>query len=278
MSSWQAFGAITGAVADGVFHFVRTAGLPAGVVFQATGAAVAPNEFLTARLELGNSSAVRKRVTVLVHANDFSDLAACTFFLPPGLPLSPYAVRMRATKAWAAGASTGATLSIYGATVGLEHWIEVDNASLTRTPGTAIQGTECLEPVEILGSSSMMSSAAASMSAPAPAASTSAVSSAPRSSSSRNAAPRTIDLNGSAVARGAVTSWTADAAASIEIQASRDGVEWLTMARVPPGEDWTEVEVDLGVFNGEPVRLRVVYALPAAASSGWRVISLRIVR
>jgi bacillolysin len=279
MSFWQAFGTITGAVTDGVFQFIRTAGLPAGVVFQATGAAVAPNEFLTAKLDLGNSSAVRKRVTVLVHANDFSDLAACTFFLPPGLPLSPYAVRMRATKAWAAGPSTGATLSIYGATVGSEPWIEVDNASLTRTPGTAIQGTECFEPVEILGSSSWASSgASASATSPASNAPAALAPSTSRASASRAATPRTADLGRFGSAGGGSTSWLADAAAPVEVQVSHDGVEWVTLMRVPPGEDWSDVEVDLRAFAGEAIRVRLVYVPPAVATSGWRVISLRIVR
>ena len=106
MASWGTFGTITGGVTNGVFEFIRTAGLPAGVLIQTTGAAVSANEFLTATLDLGNSSPVRKRVTILIHSNDFSDLSACTFFLPPGLPLSTYQMKMRATKAWAAGAST----------------------------------------------------------------------------------------------------------------------------------------------------------------------------
>ena len=75
---------------------------------------MAANEFLTARLDLGNSSPVRKRVTVVVHANDFSDLAACTFWLPPHQPRLPYVLRMRATRAWGPSPLTTATLSVYG--------------------------------------------------------------------------------------------------------------------------------------------------------------------
>ena len=152
-TGWATFGVITSQVANGVFEFVRPSpgpATPAGVVFQATGAAVAANEFLTATFDLGNSSAIRKRVTVLILANDFSDLAACTFWLPAGLPLSTYQMKTRATKPWAAGVATGAALNVYAATIGSDKWIRLDNVVLARTPGSGIIGTECLEPIEVL--------------------------------------------------------------------------------------------------------------------------------
>jgi hypothetical protein len=262
MSFWQTYGTITSAVAGGVFLFIRNPGQPAGVMFQQTGASVAPNEFLTARFDLGNSSLVRKRVTVVVHANDFSDLAACTFWLPPSLPRLPFVMRMRATRAWNPGPLTGATLSVYGATVGADVWMELDNVTLTRSPGAAIQGTECIEPD--LGAASTAATTASSRASIA--------------ATPGAAAPRTTDANGSAGALGGVTSWMADASAPIEVQTSRDGEHWLTVARVPPGGDWTDVELALGEVQGEAVRVRLVYALPAATPAGWRVISLRIVR
>lgn len=262
MSFWQTFGTITSAVAGGVFHFIRNPGEPAGVMFQQTGAPVSTNEFLTARFDLGNSSLVRKRVTVLVHANDFSDLAACTFWIPPGQPRLSYVMRMRATRAWTAGPLTGATMSFYGATVGAEVWMELDNVTLARTPGAAIQGTSCIEP-NVFG--------------PSPVESMAANANAAASAASRAAASRTADLNGSPGGVTGMTSWMADASAPIEIQASRDGENWQTVAQVPPGEDWTRIDLDLAAFDGEPVRLRLVYALPPG-SSARRQITLRIVR
>src|SRR6185295_132447 len=72
----------------------------------------------------------------------FSDLSACTFFLAPGTPLSNFAIRSRATKAW-----TNATISFYAATTGSEQWIRLDNVSFNRTPGASqFLGTECFEP------------------------------------------------------------------------------------------------------------------------------------
>ena len=259
MSFWQIHGKITSVNAGGVFYFIRNPGLPAAVIYQTTGASVAANEFLTARLDLGNSSPVRKRVTVVAHANDFSDLAACTFWLAPHQPRLPYVMRMRATRAWGPSPLTTATLSVYGATIGAEVWIELDNLSLTRSPGAAIQGTECVEPEEALGAVDTSGRAS-------------------RPSAARPAGPGSIDVSESPRALAGGASWVADVSAPIDVQASLDGEQWLTVARVAPGEDWAEVDVDLSAFQGEPVRVRLIYVSPAVQSAGWRVIRLRIVQ
>ncbi len=299
LAPWTTFGTITGQVTNGVFQFIRNAGLPAGVVLQATGAAVALNEFLTATFDLGNSSPIRKRVTVLIHANDFSDLAACTFWLPPGLPLSTYQMKMRATKAWAAGAGTGAALSIYGATVGTDQWIRLDNASLTRTPGSAIQGTECLEPIEVVtppffregaGRSGGQARAPAAAQSPArpPGASFARV--------NFDAAPgewmtmvdalgarvlrwqRPIDLTGVADARLVFASSVAGPPGAAEVQVSLDGITWHALARVPPDEAWTEVDVDLSEYAGHAILVQFVYATAGGEPAIWRVRNVRVTR
>ena len=142
LGPWSTFGTITHQISGGVFEFIRpTATPPAGVVFQATGHGMNAGEILTASFALGNSSTVRKRVTVLLHDVDFSDLAACTFWMEAGQPLSPYVVRTFATEGWA-----NTTLSFYVATVGSQPWIQLDDVALRRTPGVAVNGTECLEP------------------------------------------------------------------------------------------------------------------------------------
>ncbi len=256
LNFWQTFGNMTSFVAGGVFNFIRHPGQPAGVILQHTGAGVAPNEFLTARFDLGNSSQVRKRVTAVVHASDFSDLAACPFWLSPGQPRLTYVMRMRATRGWPAG-PTGATVSFYGA-VGSEPWIELDNVRLTRTPGAAIQGTECIEPVVLFGASP-----AASAETPADAARPAGVAGRTRHAFATDAA-------------GEMT-WMADPAAPIDVQVSRDGEHWETLARVPAGEDWTAIELDLRAFDGEPVQIRLIYASVAPASAS-RAISLWIRR
>lgn len=114
---------------------------PAGVVSQNTGQPMGASEILTATLQLGNSSAVRKRVTVVIHDSDFSDLAACTFWLPPSQTLSSYTVRLYTSKAW-----SDVSFSTYAATIGPESWIQLDNVVLQRTPGAPLTGTHCVEP------------------------------------------------------------------------------------------------------------------------------------
>lgn len=140
LAPWGLYGQIASQISSGVFEFYRPAGTPAGVVLQNTSQAMTANEILTANFQLGNSSGVRKRVTVLVHDSNFLDLSACTFYLVPGQSLSNYALRTFATKAW-----TNATISVYPATVGTDQWIRLDNVSLQRTPGATITGTECAE-------------------------------------------------------------------------------------------------------------------------------------
>jgi len=140
LTGWSTFGQIVHQVNSGVFEFYRPSlnPDPAGVILQPTNSAVAVGGILTAQLDLGNSSAVRKRVTVILHDLDFSDLSACTFFLQPGQALTHYTVRSFATEPW-----TNATISIYVATAGDENWIRLDNVSLRQTPAAATSGAGC---------------------------------------------------------------------------------------------------------------------------------------
>ncbi len=73
-----------------------------------------------------------------MHDQDFSDLAACTFWLAPGQALSTYTMRAFATEAWA-----NATISIYSATANDNQWTRLDNVSLRKTPSQATSGTDC---------------------------------------------------------------------------------------------------------------------------------------
>jgi Zn-dependent metalloprotease len=282
MTGWSTFGVINSQVSSGVFEYIRPSpgpALPAGVVFQATGQAVAANEFLTATFDLGNSSALRKRVTVLILSNDFTDLAACTFWLPPGMPMAPYQMKTRATKAWAAGAATGAALYFYAATVGSDRWIRVDNAVLKRTPGAAIVGTECLEPVNVVPPPAFAPSAAA-----APGfdeAAVSQVHSLPGGDGSRILPwPRAIDLDGVGDARlkffSSASGFTNGS--GLEVQVSLDGVTWETVAEVPPGEAWTEVDIDLSPYAGRTIYLQFVRRSDGDETAVWQVGRVRLVR
>jgi hypothetical protein len=142
-SDWSLFGQIVSQVSGGVFEFYRPQASPdpAGVILQPTGVPLAAGDVLTAQFDLGNSSNVRKRVTVLLHDNSFLDLHACTFWLAPGQPLSSYQMRSYATQAW-----TNATISIYAASAGDPAWMRLDNVSLRKTSSVTTVGADCLEP------------------------------------------------------------------------------------------------------------------------------------
>ncbi len=270
-SPWGTFGQINGSVNNGVFEFVKLAGSPAGVVLQPTTLGMAANQFLTAHLDLGNSSAMRKRVTVLVHDADFSDLAGCTFWLPPGLPLSTYQMRLRVTKAW-----TNATLSIYPASTGLEPWIRLDNVSLRRTPSLDINGTECLEPAEVLVPPSLTGFAA-------PGGVT-----LPSRSPQRDEHATTgdewarrrlpIDLDAVSGATLMFSSSFTGSAGTAEVQVSLDGVTWITLAEVPPGTEPGDVGVDLGAFAGRPLWVQFAFTPPPGESGAWLVTDVRVIR
>jgi hypothetical protein len=286
VAPWTLFGQIVGQVTSGVFEFYRPAPAadPAGVILQPTGAAFVASQIVTARFDLGNSSAVRKRVTVLLHDANFSDLTACTFWLAPGQPLSTYTIRSYATQAWA-----NATLSVYAATAGPETWIRLDNASLRATPNAVIGGTDCVEP-------------GGSTDAPADTGveTTSAV---------RDRGTGAPERRGGTPAqtRGAGPTWQAEAthagsfvlrwdaidlrqaaggalrfesrlttrASTAHVQVSLDGRTWQTLGPVPESPDWQPVDVDLSAFAGQVVYVRFTFDAVAPAESAppdiWQI-------
>ena len=142
LTGWTPFGTITAQVTAGVAQFIRPSNAPpSGVLLQTSNVAVAAGNVVTATFQLGNSSGVRKRVTVLLHDFTFGDLAACTFWLPPGQPLSSYSMRTYTTQAW-----SNATISFYPATTDALGWFELDNVSMKATPAFQTYGSDCQEP------------------------------------------------------------------------------------------------------------------------------------
>jgi hypothetical protein len=142
LSSWIVFGMIASRVMNNVFEFFRLPGLPSGVLLQGSGDAMVADQRMLSTFNLGNSSNLRQRVTVVLHKEDFADLHVCTFYLAPNLPLSPFAIRSYATIGWA-----DATISFYPVTTGASpshEWLRLDDVNLTQVTST-IAGTECFE-------------------------------------------------------------------------------------------------------------------------------------
>jgi hypothetical protein len=142
---WVAFGSSSGSltaqVTNGVAQFIRPTGFSvAGALVQITGLPVAPGQIVSTTFQLGNSSLARKRITILVHDQFFADLAACTFWLPAGQPLSQYSIRTYASTQW-----TSAMISFYPSSND-NQWFTLDNVTMNVTPSAPTYGTDCEEP------------------------------------------------------------------------------------------------------------------------------------
>jgi hypothetical protein len=259
--NWNTPNQIVWQVAGGVFEFLRPVpnADPAGVVLQQTGQPLSQGDILTADFQLGNSSGVRKRVTVLLQDADFSDLSACTFWLAPGQPLSPYRMRSYASKPWA-----NATISIFAATAGNEQWMRLDNVTMKKTPSAHINGADCDEPpvgpeppTEGAAAASVTGAARSSVTASAESAA-SGVELGANGSGASTVAIRSIDLR---QASGSLLRFQSRRGADVsraEIQISLDGETWQTLADVPPSDDWLNIDIDLSGFAGQVVQLRFV--------------------
>jgi len=300
LAPWNTYGTITHEIVSGVMRFVRPTGAaPSGVLLQATGVAANEGDVLTASFQLGNNSNVRKRVTAILHDNNFSDLSACTFWLPPGQPLSSYVYRSYTTKPW-----TNITLSLYPATVGTEEWILFDNATLRMTPGATIVGTECLEPVT--GPDALAGGSDDEASVPAESTNRTATDTAPavvegtwRSDgfvwSSDGTTWSTALPDGGArhtlewdtllerpdgrTVHLVFDSWLDGAETQASVEVSVDGVAWLTVREVEPSSTWTPVVVDLEPHTGHHLYVRFVLdGVTATAREGrWQLRDIRVV-
>jgi hypothetical protein len=268
LAPWATFHGLTHQLSNGVFEFIWAPSPPPGqgvgptfpsfepgpVVIQRTGMPLGAGQVLTARVDLGNSSSVRKRVSLLIHQWDFDDLSACTFWLEPGQPLQTYTMRMFTTEPW-----TDAALSVYAATRGPETWIQLDNAVLQHTPGAEVGGKECYEstavvparPQPTLGRNIRPAAGASSL--------------AGRLGAARaRGAERPVQTAGGPVVGPALLQPSSlrymvpPSDVPLDVQVSEDGETWQTLHTVEPGEDWRVLTLDAGGVRGAVMFIRVV--------------------
>ncbi len=140
-SSWGTFGNLNAQIAGGILQLYRTAGSPAGAVLQNTSTSAAANMPLEVALQIGSLSAERRRITLLLHANTFADLQACTFWIPPNSAPQTYTIQAYTTQAWSV-----ASVSIYPSTVATAGYFNIDNVVYRQRPGLTLTGTGCYEP------------------------------------------------------------------------------------------------------------------------------------
>jgi hypothetical protein len=151
LTDWQLFSTptpsdIVSAVAGGILHFYRaepSAGaVNQAVVFQSRSVAFGSDEPMLAQFDLGNSSSVRKRISIVLHNGQFNDLSVCTFWLAPHAPLRTYRMQMHTTQSW-----PGATIGFYAASTGSHGgYYLVDNVSLHAAPTQSAARTDCVDP------------------------------------------------------------------------------------------------------------------------------------
>jgi len=147
---WTAYGQnpgdITASVTNGAVSFSRAAPPPGqpnqAAIFQNTGGIFAAGQPFLAQFDIGNSSTVRKRLSVLVIESDFSDITVCTFWLAPNSPLRTYGMRAHTRKAW-----NNAAIYFYAASTGADGGgYLLDNVLLAADNSGSGFKTECLDP------------------------------------------------------------------------------------------------------------------------------------
>ena len=265
---WSVFGNMTSQVSGGVFEFYRpNSNPPAGVLVQSVGPML-PNQILTASVQLGNSSGTRRRITVLLNDADFSDLVACTFWLPAGQPLGTYTMRTFTTRAWG-----NANISFYSATVGALPWARIDNVTLQKTPADVALGTECIEPPPppvAAASGTARPGGVSRSSAGADLVSRDFVQSAAQKPQAVDSSTTfELDLRDARGATLVFRSTLPESTVPGEVRLSLDGVTWATAAVVPPADDDRLMRLDLSDFAGRVVYLQ--FTRPPGPRGVWRI-------
>ncbi len=94
---------------------------------------------------------MRKRVVILIHDGDFSDLRMCSFWLRPNMPVGRYVIRTTTTEAW-----SNASISIYPSTADAStNFLQMDNVVLRERPSLSVNGTQCYAPGSGISSESL---------------------------------------------------------------------------------------------------------------------------
>ena len=288
LAGWSYFDSPAGSgewhVNDGVFEW----NLPGdattqSVVYQVTGVAVRGTS-LGAQFDLGNSSRVRKRVLVLMLDADFSDVAFCRFSLEPGAPMRSYRMRAPTKKPWA-----NAAIYFYATTTGnaagTGGHLQLDNVSMQRAPGSAGAASECLEPGDprFAGDAGIEASTFRDLAQFArlnfdDVATGEWVSGTDGAGTRLLRWKRPVDVDASTGSTLTFVSSVEGGAGAAEVQVSIDGVNWRTVARIPPDEAWTEMQVDLSNFAGLRLFVQFAYTPLLGESAVWRVRNVKVTR
>lgn len=146
MQGWETWDAITYRISSGVFEFYRGGTGASAVVLQKTGQNFAAGTKLKATFRLGTSDSGLRRVTVILHSNDWTDMQVCTFLINASQPLSNYGMEVFTLRAW-----TNATISFYSSRDYGRGWTRLDDVTLrvdNTLPGNRVS---CIDPYRTPG-------------------------------------------------------------------------------------------------------------------------------
>jgi beta-mannanase len=142
-NGWGTSGQITSRVNNGVFEFYQNVGGSQAVLFQNMARPNPSRGGFEVRVDLGNSSGVRKRTVVILHDRDFSDLNMCSIWLEANAPLRTYVMQTASKEAW-----TSTMLSIYSSANDGQGWVRLDNVSVVQSTAVSVTQTKCINPLQ----------------------------------------------------------------------------------------------------------------------------------
>jgi thermitase len=94
--TWNATATTTG----GILTIARNPGTPGGGFWQQMAAQLPPNSPIELNMQIGNSSAVNKQISIVFRNTAFTDYYTCSLLLPPNLPLQNFRMRFRNATEW----------------------------------------------------------------------------------------------------------------------------------------------------------------------------------
>jgi predicted outer membrane repeat protein len=137
---WLPYDGVIYRVTNGVLEFFRLSDATSAVMLNYTEIPLMSGTPVELVFDLGNSSGVRKRVTVILHEYNFTDLQVCTFWLPANTPLQTYRIQTVTNTDW-----TNTTLSFYVSTADSVGWVQLDNVSVRQVPSLTGNLTRCYD-------------------------------------------------------------------------------------------------------------------------------------
>ena len=140
LSAWNVWG-ITAQVNSQVLEAALPANTASGGFGQSVTQPLPASAPLELSLQLGNSSAAAKSITVFLSTPSWSEIRSCSFTIPAGAPLQAYTMQTTTAGAWS-GIALSITLNSADGLMALR----ADDLNLQYKPALSVSGTNCVAP------------------------------------------------------------------------------------------------------------------------------------